>query len=96
MSTVAPKKPASNWLTAAIRARRVHEANKWYAKREDSEDKLFQTYVIECQGSREFDLVIESGYLCSDRYESTPEIVSVVSTKYGFESEIEFVNALKR
>jgi hypothetical protein len=96
MSLMAPKKPPSNWLSAVIRERRANEANKWHAKREDSEDKLFRTYVVECQGSSEFDLVIESGYLCNYRYEGAPETVRAAGSKYGFVNAAVFVDALKR
>ena len=96
MSNMAPKKPASNWLSAAIRERRANEANKARAKRDDLEDARFRTYVAECQGKTEFDSAIEAGYLCRYPSEQIPGAVNEAIRKYGFPNPSVFFDALRR
>lgn len=94
---MARNKTPSNWLTKKINRLQMQSSEKKYKRHRESEDKLFEIFVAECQSTKEFELVIESGYLHNYYLmRKTPRDVDATSKKYNFVSSVAFIEAIRR
>lgn len=94
---MARNKVPTNWFTSKMNRLQVQSNEKKYKKIRESEDGLFQIFVVECQGTKEFELIIEAGYLHDyNLMRKTPQDVDAASKKYKFVSPLAFIGAIRR